>query len=175
VFRTGEYVQEGDAFRRERIGTATPLATWEVTSTTPERVVGTDLESGAGREWEREALERGLLVGEYSTNLTDFEEISVVQIGRWGDDDGGDEGDAEVGSGYRYDGRPYVTIVAYGDNGRKYARRYRFVDDGGGTLELWTQDPAVERFADEIAARLDGRVRAELAVDGYEVREPTAE
>jgi len=157
------------------IGTATPLATWEVTSITPERVVGTDLESGAEREWDREALERGLLIGEYSTNLTDFEEISVVQIGRWGDDDGGDEGDGEAGSGYRYDGRPYVTVVAYGDNGRKYARRYRFVDDGGGTLELWTQDPAVERFPDEVAARLDERVRAELEADGYEVREPTAE
>jgi hypothetical protein len=162
----GEYVREGDAFHRERMGAGNRLSTWEVTEITPTEVRGRDVRSGVDRHWDREKLERGLVLGRFSTNLTDFERIGVLRIGRWSDHQGTHDVTAR-----RYDGRPYVTVVAYGDNGERYGRRYRFVEGDDGLLELWTEDPAIGRFGEDVRARLDERVRTELAADGYDVRE----
>jgi hypothetical protein len=162
----GDHVQEGDAFHRERMGETRHLPTWEVTEITPSHVLGREVGSDDEKRWDREELERGLVVGRYSTDLTDFERISVIQTGRWSEYD-----ESPEQTGTRYNGRPYVTVVAYGDNGERYGRRYRFVEGTEDHLELWTQDAAIDRFRDGVRARLDERARAELAADGYTLRE----
>lgn len=194
--RPGEFLQEGDSFHREQLGLSSPtLETWEVTTIADDEVAGEVLDTREPVAWDREHVERGLAIGEYSTNLTDFEAVSVVQTGRWrdfggsggGGDDGSDDGDgsgdgdgdgsgdgdagSDDGGGYRYTDRPYVTVIAYGDNGLKYGRRYEFAGDEGSQLELWTQDEAIEGFADSVAERFERRVRAALAADGYAVRD----
>lgn len=163
--RPGKFLQEGDSFHREELGLSSPtLETWEVTEITDDEVAGEVLDSREPVEWGREHVERGLAIGEYSTNLTDFEAVSVVQTGRWRDYGG-------EGGGYRYTDRPYVTVIAYGDNGLKYGRRYEFVDDEAAELELRTQDEAIEAFAEPVAERFERQVRAALEADGYTVRE----
>lgn len=163
--RPGKFLQEGDSFHREELGLSSPtLETWEVTSITDDEVAGEILDSREPVSWDREHVERGLAIGEYSTNLTDFEAVSVVQTGRWRDY-GGD------GGGYRYTDRPYVTVIAYGDNGLKYGRRYEFVDEEATELELRTQDEAIEAFSEPVAERFERQVRAALEADGYTLRE----
>lgn len=162
----GHYLQEGDAFHRDELGMRSPtIATWEVVDISPEQVVGRDIETGEEAKWDRETIEQGLVVGTYSTNLTDFERLSVHEVGQRGDQD------EDSGGGHRYIGPPYVAVVAYGDNGLKYGRRYRFADEPSSILELWTQDEPVEQLGEEVRARLDQRVRAALEADGYEVAE----
>lgn len=152
--REGDYVQEGDAFHREWLGVSSPaLDTWEVVEITADQVRGEHVDTGEPTEWERSDLEKGLAVGRYSTNLTDFEVVSVYEAGGWSDED--DE--------------PYVSVVAYGDNGLKYGRRYRFVDRDSGTLELWREDEPRQGFTETQAERLDERVREVLEDDGYRV------
>lgn len=162
----GEYIQEGDAFHRERLGAGGRLSTWEVTAITPTEVRGRDVRSDVDHHWDRDELERGLALGRFSTNLTDFERVSVLQIGRWSDYD-----ETRGTTGTRYNGRPYVTIVAYGNNGERYGRRYRFVEGRERVLELWTQDPDIDRFSDDIRAQLDERIETELEADGYEIHD----
>lgn len=151
--REGDYVQEGDAFHREWLGVSSPaLETWEVVEITPEEVRGEHVETGAPTVWDRADLEKGLAVGRYSTNLTDFEMVSVYEAGAWSSDD-----------------EPYVSVVAYGDNGLKYGRRYRFTAPESNTLELWRTDEPRQGFTDTQAERFDRRVRAALEDDGYTV------
>lgn len=163
--REGDYLQEGDAFHREQIGTSSPtLETWEVIDVTPEIVVGRDVATGEEVAMDRADVERGLAVGRYSTNLTDFEWVSVYQVGDWDDYDPDDEG-----TGTRYTGRPYVSVVAYGDNGLTYGQRYRFVDPGSDELVLWKADRPIRGLPDEVADRLDRRVRTALEAEGFAV------
>lgn len=165
--REGDYLQEGDAFHREQLGVNSPtLDTWEVIDITPEIVVGRDLATGDEVAMDREGVEKGLAVGRYSTNLTDFEWVSVYQVGDWDDYDPEDDD-----SGTRYTGQPYVSVVAYGDNGLKYGRRYRFVEPESDRLYLWKEDGPLRRFSDEVADRLDRRVRTALEAEGYTVTE----
>lgn len=170
----GHYLQEGDAFHREQLGIESPvLDTWEVIDITPDTVVGKDLDSGEEVEWSREEIEKGLLVGRYSTNLTDFEWVSVYQVGSWEAHD--PEEEAEADSRSQYTGRPYVAVVAYGDNGLKYGRRYRLVDPDSSEVALWKQDQPRNGFSEEVADRLDRRVRAALEAERYEVVESADE
>lgn len=163
--RVGDLLQGGDAFHRDRIYESPRLATWEVMEITPEEVVATHVTSGEEVTMARDEVERGLAVGRYSTNLTDFEWISVYQVGRWADyEDGAD-------TGTQYTGRPYVSVVAYGDNGRKYGRRYRFTEPDSSELVLWKEDRPARGFTPEVAARLDERVRSALRGEGYTIRE----
>lgn len=166
--REGDYLQEGDVFHRERIGASPRLATWEVEEITPDHVTGRDLGTGERVKMDREEVEKGLAVGRYSTNLTDFEWLSVYQVGRWAEYDEDDD------SGTRYTGRPYVSVVAYGDNGRTYGRRYRFVAPESNELALWKEDKPRGGFSEEVADRLDRRVREALEVDGYAVTDAEA-
>lgn len=163
--KEGDYLQEGDAFHRDQLGIDSPiLDTWEVIDITPESVVGRSLASGEEIAWDREEIETGLAVGTYSTNLTDFEWVSVYQVGSWQDYD-----EEAEGTGLRYAGRPYVSVVAYGDNGLKYGRRYRFVEPGSTELYLWKQDEPAGGFREEIEKRLDDRVGHALESEGYRV------
>lgn len=169
--REGDYLQEGDAFHREQIGTDSPtLATWEVVDITPATVVGRDVATGEGVAMDRADVEQGLAVGRYSTNLTEFEWVSVYQVGDWDDYDPDDEG-----SGTRYTGRPYVAVVAYGDNGLTYGQRYRFVDPDADELVLWKVDRPIRGLPDEVAEQLDARVRTALEAEGFVVTEQVAE
>lgn len=141
------------------------VPTWEVVEITPERVEMRDSRTGGTVPMDREAVEAGLAIGRYSTNLTDFEWVSVYQVGRWGGDLDVDE------SGTRRTGRPYVSIVAYGDDGRTYGRSYRFVDPESRALGLWKEDRLLDGFPDGVVERLDERVRAALDADGSAVTE----
>lgn len=163
--REGDYLQEGDTFHREQLSLSSPtLATREVIEITPELVHGRELETGEEVAWDREEIERGLAHGTYSTNLTDFEWISVYQVGRWRDvDTDADESDL------RYRGRPYVSVVANGDNGLKYGRRYRFVEPDATEIYLWKQDEPAGGFSDEAEDRLDERVTGALEAEGFQV------
>lgn len=150
---------------------ATLVDEWRVTDITPDRVVGEHVRTGERREWDRAELERGLVLGNYSTNLTDFELVTVHRVGSWA------EYDPEASGGLAYRGRPYVTVVAYGDNGLKYGRRYAFAAEGDdATLELAAEDAAVERLDARVRTRFDEVVRDALSDDGYVVRggEPNA-
>lgn len=162
----GEYIQEGDAFHRERMSGGSHLPTWEVTEITASTVLGRELATDAEKRWDRDELERGLVVGRYSTNLTDFERISVLQTGQWSHYD-----ESREATDRRYNSRPDVTVVAYGDNGERYGRRYRFVEGSDSRLELWSEDARIDRFSDEVRTRLDERTSTELEVDGYELLE----
>ncbi|WP_435064910.1 hypothetical protein [Halobaculum sp. EA56] len=167
--REGDYLQEGDPFRRERVGADAPtLDTWEVTEITPETVVARDLDTDEAVTMDRETVERRLATGEYSTNLTDFEWVSVYQVGDWDEyDPEGDRDDADT----RYTGRPYVSVVAYGDNGLKYGRRYRFVEPDSTEVYLWKEDRPLRGFDGDVEDLLDRRIRAALEADGYAVVE----
>jgi hypothetical protein len=160
----GDRIQEGDAVHRERMGETRHLPTWEVTEITPSYVLGRAVDSDEEKRWDREELERGLVVGRYSTDLTDFERISVIQTGRWSEYD-----ETREQTGTRYNGRPYVTVVAYGDNGERYGRRYRLAEGSESRLKLWTEDAAIDRFSNEVRSRLDERIEEELEADGYEL------
>lgn len=156
-------IREGDLIKDADSDVSSPrIDEWRVTEITADRVVGEDTKTGEVREWDREVLERSLVIGNYATNLTDFELVTAYPVGSWADY-GTDEGDE-----YAYHGRPYLTVVAYGDNGRKYGRRYRFVEDGNDTdLELWEEDMKTERIAAELRARLDEVIESALIDDGY--------
>jgi hypothetical protein len=159
-------VREGDIVKNADSDVSSPrIDEWRVTDITADRVVAEHTKSGAAREWDRETLERGLVIGNYATRLTDFELVTCYPVGTWADY-GTDEGNE-----YTYHGRPYVTVVAYGDNGQKYGRRYRFVAEGNDTdLELWEEDLKTERIGDDLRARLDEVVESALESDGYAVQ-----
>lgn len=163
--RVGDLLREGDAAHHEQHRTAGPAVDrWEVVEITPESVAGRHLEIGEETTWPRHEIEKKLAVGTFSTDLTDFERVSVYQVGRHEDHDP----DADD-TGLRFRGRPYVSVVAYGDNGRKYGRRYRFADPDSNAVYLWKQDEPAGGFSPEIEARLDRRVTAALEAEAYRV------
>jgi hypothetical protein len=160
--RVGDRVKDADADVE-----SVRIDEWEVREITPERVVGEHVRSGEVREWGRRELETGLVVGSYATNLSAFELVTAIPVGSWDDA----EADADADDGL-YHGRPYVTVVAYGNNGRKYGRRYwRGPRGAESRLEPWNEDLAARELPAALRARLDERVRTALAADGYEVPE----
>lgn len=134
---------------------------WEVTEITPERVRGTDTRTGVEREWNRKRLETGLVHGNYATNLSSFETVAVHRVGSWAD-----HRDTEHGRGYH--GVPYVTVIAYGNNGEDYGCRYRFLREGDEShVSLRERDLDSERLAPALRTALDEAVRVALEDDGY--------
>ena len=71
--------------------------------------------------------------------------------------------EVDDGDDYAYHGRPYVTVVAYGDNGQKYGRRYRFVEDVDDLEGVF-----VDLFAEISASKhvVRGPVSGSVAVGG---------
>lgn len=131
---------------------------------TPEVVVGRDVETDEEITWDRKEIERGLAHGKFSTNLTDFEWISVYQVGRWR------EFDAEADySDLRYRGQPYISVIAYGENGLKYGRRYRFAELDPEEINLWKEDVTAGGFNEDTVRRLNEIVHAALDAEGYTV------
>jgi hypothetical protein len=141
---------------------------WEVVEITPESVVGEHVRTGVRREWERKTLERGLVLGNYSTNLTEFDVVAVNAVGSWETYDA----DAAADAGdLSFHGPPYLMVIAYGDNGQKYSLRYRFVEPGNDVdVELFEEGPRIGKLGPDQRRLLDERVRAALADDGYAVR-----
>ncbi len=164
----GDHVQEGDVRARGtfEVGTggselaSTTLQTWVVEEITAETVTVCDLATDEPAHWDRKECEENLATGVVSTNLTDFERVSVVRTGSWDDADE-NEGDR---------GDPHVTVTAYGNDGRKFSRTYRLAAETE-TLERWHQDRSIETFDENLAARFERRIEAALGADGYTVRE----
>jgi hypothetical protein len=159
-------VAVGDVIKDADRDVESPLIKkWRVTKLTPDRVVAENEKTGESREWNREELERKLIVQSFATNLTDFERVTVHQFGTFGLDE-------VEHSEHTYVGEPYVMVLAYGDNGEKYGQRYHFIERGDETdIELWRQDHAIEQFSDELRSRLDDRVTTALEAEGYRVVE----
>jgi hypothetical protein len=153
-------VRVGDRIKDADRDVESPLIDqWTVTEITPTRVVGVHAETGDEREWDRERLERGLAIGNYATTLSAFERVAVHRVGVATD---------------RAAGRPpepHVTVIAYGNNGERYGRRYRFLDADERRVALRDEDPAVGRLSDERRRQLAELVEAALVEDGYDVVE----
>lgn len=138
---------------------------WEVTEITPEAVAGRHVRTGEETTWDREALERAVVVGRYATNLSEFALVTAHPVGSWA------AYDPEAAPGLEYRGRPYLTVIAYGNNGEKYGRRYRFVAEGDAArVELTEEDPKIARLSESMRAHRDEVVTAALEDDGYLVR-----
>jgi hypothetical protein len=160
--RVGDRIKDADADVE-----SARIDEWEVTEITPDRVVGQNVKTGEEQRWGREDMERYLVVGRYATNLSDFALVTAYPVGSW-------EGyDPDAKRGLEYHGRPYLTVIAYGNNGEKYGLRYRFVEEGGRThVTLAEKDPKVTRITPEMRDRLDEVVRSALEEDGYVVENP---
>ncbi|WP_439027280.1 hypothetical protein [Haloarchaeobius sp. DT45] len=159
-------VAEGDIVKHADRDVESPLIKkWTVTEITPDHVVAERVTDGEVdiREWNREEFERKLVTQTYATNLTDFERVTVHQFGHW------DIDEVEHGE-HTYVGEPYVMVLAYGNNGEKYGRRYHFVSrDRDTDVTLWRQDLAISRLPVELVDRLDERVSSALEAEGYQV------
>jgi hypothetical protein len=158
-------VSVGDRLKDADADVSSPRITeWTVTEITPDRVVGEALETGDRREFDRERVERGLVVGNYATNLSDFAQVAIHAVGDW------ETYDPDATGGTVYRDSPYVTVVAYGNNGRKYGLRYRYVEEGDAeTVTLREEDVAVETLDADLRRRLFDAVEAALVAEGYDV------
>lgn len=181
--RPGDHVYESDAAHLERLGPSAPrLADWEVLDIDPDAVRVRNRRTAARETWPRHVLERGLAVGTFATDLTDFETVTVTRSawprGARGQPAGMPRPPV-VGPGGEYHAAPgvpaavvpvgpTVTVAATGDNGRTYRRHYRLTDPDTGEVERW---PVAERWPTESAAvvrRLESRIGEALAAEGYE-------
>jgi hypothetical protein len=153
-------VSVGDRIKDADRDVESPLIDeWEVTEITPTRVVGVDVDTAEEREWDREALERGLAIGNYATNLSAFERVAVHRVG------------AAPGQSSGFPHTPYVTVIAYGNNGERYGRRYRFLDEDERRVMRRDEDPSIGRLSEDHQRQLHGLVERALEDDGYEVVE----
>ena len=161
--RENEMILEGDVRSREQEEVESAgLDRWKVAKIDPDRVIGIDQDTGERRTWKRETLERQLVTGGLSTNLTDFERVSVTRTGGWEDEEG-DEPSAQA-----------VVAVAYGNDGRKFTQTYRVVD--GGTdgeaerrLTLAKADKRTQKFEAALREQFTRAVELALRSDGYAV------
>lgn len=154
----GGIVQEGDVRGKSSMELeSASLKKWRIAEIGSDTVRGVDLDSGKSREWDRETLETRLGIGEYSTDLTDFERVSVTQVGNW---HGYQESDGEK--------EPYVMAIVYGNNGRKFTQTYRFVEPGEQrSLELRRRDRKTEEFDEDLLARFEKATELALRSEGY--------
>jgi hypothetical protein len=156
--REGDRIQEGDVGTRTTAEMAGPLLThWVIESITAKVVTGTDTDTGETREWDREQLIQHLGIGGYSAELTTFDRVSVTEIEEWGGRRSA-EGTEEV--------KPYVVVIAYGNNREKYTQLYAATEAGDwGSLDVVRQDTHVQNFSDELRERFDDAVREALQVE----------
>lgn len=149
--RAGDIVYEGDPRRLRRIGGRTPrIDAWEVVEITPHRVTAKHVDSDIEFDWDRAALETGLLTGRYAVDLVEFVSVGVRR-------------------NVQSRSRPETVIAtAYGNNGLRYVRRYIIV--GGGLsvkLERWTETPAVSGLPEQLARSFERRIADALHGEGY--------
>ncbi|MFC6726077.1 hypothetical protein ACFQE1_17245, partial [Halobium palmae] len=179
--RTGDHLVEGDVRRLTAAELESPrLRNWEIVGITPDRVVGLDRSDDGGgerTEWERSWVEEQLVRGGLSTDLTEFERVTVLRRGdrddaapgaddALGDDapeaddaleegaPGADDtlgGDAEPTP----DGASSVLVVVFGNDGQKYLQEYAFVDpENDSDLRLERQDQALLELSADPRERL---------------------
>lgn len=150
--RVGDVVYEGDPRKLRRIGGRTPrIDAWEVVDIAPDRVTARHVDSGVEFDWDRAALETGLLTDRYAVDLVEFVAVGVRRNhpGR---------------------GRPDAVIVtAYGNNGLRYVRRFVVLGGADDAVRVapWTETPAVSGLPTPLRASLDRRVADALGNDGY--------
>ena len=158
-------VHVGDRLKDADADVSSPrIDEWEVTEITPELVVGEHVRTGDRREFDRRRVEQGLIVGNHATNLSGFARVVAHAVGSWETYDP----DAETGTVYR--GHPYVTVVAYGNNGQTYGLRYRYTEPGTSeSVTLWEEDVAVGNLDADLRAQLAVSVEAALTAEGYAV------
>ena len=155
----GDTVQEGDVrSRNEQELASSGLEKWTIEAIGTDTVIGTDQKSGDRREWDRRSLEKQLVTGGLSTNLTDFERVSVTQTDGQNDSEGDGPGESTV------------TAVVYGNDGQKFTLTYRLADgDGDRQLEPASADKQVEKFDDELKERFARAVELGLRSEEYAV------
>lgn len=156
--REGDRIQEGDVGSQTTTEMAGPrLTSWVVESIAEETVTGTDVETGESQEWDRDLVVQRLGTGTFSVELTSFDRVSVTELDEWYGRHAA-EGPEET--------RPYVIVIAYGNNGQKFTQLYAATDAGDwGSLELVQQDRHVEEFSDTVRNRFDDAVRDAIEVE----------
>ncbi|MFC7203792.1 hypothetical protein ACFQJC_09710 [Haloferax namakaokahaiae] len=155
--REGDRIQEGDVSSRRSAELSGPLLThWVVDSITIDTVTGTDTKTGETREWERDKLVQRLTVGEFSAELTTFDRVSVTEIE-------GLPGSASEESKWR---NPYVIIVVYGNNGKKFTEVHAATVPGDwDSLEVVQRDSNVQHFSDDLRERFEGAIQRALQLE----------
>lgn len=159
--KEGEIVQEGDIrSQTEEELTSESLRKWTIETIGPKTVIGTDRETGDRREWERESLEHKLAIGGLSTNLTDFERVTV--------------GKSNTSNPERQrSDKESVPVTVYGNDSRKFTQTYRLITDdtvdAERRLELMETDERVERFETDLRERFNQAVELALRNEGYAV------
>lgn len=142
-------VGEGDPLREgDREPISPTLREWRV-----ERIGGTtvtlvDERTDERQTWTRSRIERRLATGAMSTTLGAVERTRVRE---WS----------------RPAGRQYLTVLADGDDGRTYVRRYRSADREGRVLEPFTRDPGERWLTAAGRASLDEAVATALTAAGF--------
>jgi hypothetical protein len=148
----GDVVYEGDPRRLRRIGGRTPrIDAWEVAAITPTLVTAKHVDSGVEFDWDRTALETGLLTGRYAVDLVEFVAVGVRRNT----------------PGH---GRPNAVIATvYGNDGLRYVSRFIVVDEADDVtrVERWTETPAVSGLPDRLRKAYDRRVADALESHGY--------
>ncbi|WP_435361806.1 hypothetical protein [Haloarchaeobius sp. DFWS5] len=154
----GDRIQEGDVDTQSTAEMAGPLLThWVIESITEETVIGRDTKTNETQEWDREQLIQRLGAGEFSTELTTFDRVSVTDLEDWRGRHTS-EGSEEV--------KPYVVAVVYGNNGGKFTQLYAATEAGDwDSLEVVQQDSHVQAFSDELRTHFDDAVREALEVE----------
>ncbi len=160
-------VHVGDRLKDADADVSSPrIDEWEITEITSELVVGEHVRTGDRREFDRARVEQGLIVGNYATNLSGFERVVAHAVGNWETYD--PDAAAEIDVVYR--GNPYVTVVAYGNNGETYGLRYRYIEAGDPeSVTLWEEDVSVGNLDADLRAQLAEAVEAALTAEGYVV------
>lgn len=158
-------VRVGDLLKDADADVSSPrIEQWTVTEITPDTVVGEHVKHGERREFDRRRVEQGLIVGNYATNLSAFERVVVHAVGDW------ETYDPDADTDVVYRGNPYVTVVAYGNNGETYGLRYRYTEDGNPKrVTLWEEDVVVGTLDADLREDLATAVEAALADEGYTV------
>jgi hypothetical protein len=97
-----------------------------------------------------------LAIGEYSVELRDFGQVSVVETGAWNHTD--DERTTETS--------PMVVVTVYGNDGESFTREYTTSCAGDwDSLSLAGQDPQIDRFSHELHERFENAVATALEVE----------
>lgn len=158
-------VRAGDVLKDADADISSPrIAEWVVTDITPRDVVGEEQRTGETRTFDRDRVERGLVVGNFATNLSDFARATVHAVGSWDTYDPASDTDSVV-----YRGQPYLTVVALGNNGRTYGLRYQYVVPEANAVTLWEEDTEVAALDDSLRDRLFSVVKTALSTAGYDV------
>ncbi|WP_142857831.1 hypothetical protein [Salinigranum halophilum] len=158
-------IHVGDRLKDADADVSSPrIDEWTVTVVTPELLVGEHVKTGERREFDRARVEQGLVVGNYATNLSGFERVVVHPVGSW------ETYDPDADTDVVYRGSPYVTVVAYGNNGETYGVRYRYTEAGNPEpVTLWEEDVSVGRLDDDLRDALTAAVETALTAEGYTV------